>query len=133
MKAYSLDLRQKIIDTYFEGGISQRQLAKRFRVALSFVEKLLKQYREIGSIAPKVRIQQTPTKLNSQQLRILEEIVSANKDGTLNELRSHLEQKTGVQIGQTTMDRMLRMMNIIKVKKYCTPAIKKVSESNYYG
>ncbi len=44
MKAYSLDLRQKIIDTYFEGGISQRKLAKRFRVALSFVEKLLKQY-----------------------------------------------------------------------------------------
>ncbi|MEH2467228.1 helix-turn-helix domain-containing protein [Nostoc sp.] len=116
MKAYSLDLRQKIIDTYFEGGISQRQLAKRFRVALSFVEKLLKQYREIGSIAPLVRIQQTPTKLNSQQLSILEEIVSANKDATLDELRSHLEQKTGVIIGQTTMDRMLRMMNI-KVKK----------------
>lgn len=61
MKAYSLDLRQKIIDTYFEGGISQRQLAKRFRVALSFVEKLLKQYRETGSIAPKVRTQQTPS------------------------------------------------------------------------
>lgn len=116
MKAYSLDLRQKIIDTYFEGGISQRQLAKRFRVALSFVEKILKQYREIGSIAPKVRIQQTPTKLNSQQLSILEEIVEANKDATLDELRSHLKQKTGVLIGQTTMDRMLRMMNI-KVKK----------------
>lgn len=131
MKAYSLDLRQKIIDTYFEGGISQRQLANRFRVALSFVEKLLKQYREIGSIAPLVRIQQTPRKLNSQQLSILEEIVSANKDATLDELRSHLEQKTGVQIGQTTMDRMLRMMNIKVKKKHCTPVKKKVSESNY--
>lgn len=52
MKAYSLDLRQKIVDTYLEGGISQRQLAKRFKVALSFIEKLLKQYRENGSIAP---------------------------------------------------------------------------------
>jgi transposase len=28
MKAYSLDLRQKIIDTYLEGGISQRQERK---------------------------------------------------------------------------------------------------------
>lgn len=116
MKAYSLDLRQKIIDTYFEGGISQRQLAKRFRVALSFVEKLLKQYREVGNIAAKVRIQQTPTKLNAQQLSILKQTVEANKDATLNELCSHLEQKTGVHVGQTTMDRMLRMMNI-KVKK----------------
>ena len=36
MKAYSLDLRQKIIETYETENISQRQLAKRFRVALSF-------------------------------------------------------------------------------------------------
>lgn len=132
MKAYSLDLRQKIIDTYFEGGISQRHLAKRFRLALSFVEKLLKQYREVGNIAPKVCIQQTPMKLNAQQLSILKQTVEANKDATLNELCSHLEQKTGVEVGQTTMDRMLRMMNI-KVKKHCTPAKKKVSESNHYG
>ena len=41
MKAYSLDLRQKIIEAYFTDGISQRQLALRFKVALSFIEKLL--------------------------------------------------------------------------------------------
>ncbi len=133
MKAYSLDLRQKIIDTYFEGGTSQRQLAKRFRVALSFVEKLLKQYRETGSIAPKVRIQQTPTKLNAQQLSILKQIVEANKDATLNELRSHLEQKTGVLIGQTTVDRMLRQMNIKVKKNTARSAKKKVLEYNPYG
>lgn len=46
MKAYSLDFRQKIIDTYLEDEISQRQLAERFKVALSFIEKLLKQYRQ---------------------------------------------------------------------------------------
>ena len=44
MKAYSLDLRQKIIDVYEQEEISQRQLAKRFRVALSFIVKLLRQY-----------------------------------------------------------------------------------------
>lgn len=50
-KAYSLDFRQKIFDTYLSGGISQRQLAKRFCVSLSFVEKLLKQYKETENIA----------------------------------------------------------------------------------
>jgi transposase len=59
MKAYSLDLRQKIVDTYAEGNISQRHLAKQFRVALSFIDKLLKQHRETGNIAPKVRAEQT--------------------------------------------------------------------------
>lgn len=53
MKAYSLDLRQKIIDVYEQEEISQRQLAKRFNVALSFVVKLLKQYRATGKITPK--------------------------------------------------------------------------------
>jgi len=48
MKAYSTDLRQKIIDVYGKEQISQRQLAKRFDVALSFIVKLLKQYRETG-------------------------------------------------------------------------------------
>ncbi|QFS42790.1 transcriptional regulator [Nostoc sphaeroides CCNUC1] len=46
MKPYSLDLRKKIIETYEQEQISQRKLAKRFRVALSFIYKLLKQYRE---------------------------------------------------------------------------------------
>lgn len=131
MKAYSVDLRQKIIDTYFEGVISQRQLAKRFRVALSFVEKLLKQYRETGSIAPKVRIQQTPTKLNQEQLNVLDSIVSDNNDATLDELRMLLEQQTGVLIGRSTLDRMLRLLNLNIKKKHYTPLKKRVNEFNH--
>jgi transposase len=52
MKAYSIDFRQKIIDTYQQEKISQRKLANRFNVALSFIYKLLKQYRETGNIEP---------------------------------------------------------------------------------
>lgn len=119
MKAYSLDLRQKIVDAYAEGNISQRQLARRFRVALSFIEKLLKQYRETGSIAPKVRTQQTPTKLTKEQLSVLATIVEANNDATLEELRTLLHQQTGVLIGRSTLDRMLRHLNLT-VKKNTT-------------
>lgn len=131
MKAYSLDLRQKIIDTYFEGGRSQRQLAKRFRVALSFIEKMLKQYRETGSIAPLVRTQQTPTKLNQEQLNILSSIVSNNNDATLDEIRMLLKKQTGVLIGRSTLDRMLRLLNLSRKKKHCTQAKKRLKEFNY--
>lgn len=55
MRPYSLDLRQRIVDTYADGNTSQREMAKRFRVAPSFVQKILKQYRETGSIEPKER------------------------------------------------------------------------------
>lgn len=119
MKAYSLDLRQKILDTYLQGGISQRQLAFIFCVTLSFIEKLLKQYRETGSIAPKVRRQQTPPKLNSQQFNVLQEIVEAKNDATLKEIRAELAQKTGITIGISTVDRMLQKMEI-SLKKNIT-------------
>lgn len=111
MKAYSLDLRQKIVDAYAQGNLSQRQLAKQFQVALSFVQKLLKQQRTTGSIAPKRRTTQTPTKLNAAQLELLQQLVEDRNDATLVELCNLLKQKTGVQISRSTMDRMLRRLN----------------------
>jgi transposase len=36
MKAYSVDLRRKIAETYETGGIAQRELAKRFLSELVF-------------------------------------------------------------------------------------------------
>ena len=126
MKAYSLDLRQKIVDVYAEGVLSQRQLADRFRVALSFIQKLLKQQRETGNIAPKVRSEQTPTKLNSEQLAVLEQLVADDNDATLEELRGRLQEKTGVSIGRSTVDRMLKKLNL-SVKKNITPQRKRES------
>ncbi len=130
MKAYSLDLRQKIIDVYNEGNISQRQLAKQFRVALSFIQKLLKQYRQTGNIAPKVRTKQTPIKLNSKQLEVLQELVNSNKDATLEELRHQLAAKEGVLISCSTVDRMLRRLNLTLKKKHCTLQKKELKKSN---
>ncbi|NEO76749.1 MAG: hypothetical protein F6J99_11100 [Moorea sp. SIO4G3] len=40
VRPYSIDLRHEIINVYENEPISQRQLAKRFGVALSFIQKL---------------------------------------------------------------------------------------------
>ena len=117
MRAYSIDLRKKIVDTYLDGNISQRKLAKRFQVAPSFVQKLLKQYRETGSLEPKKRRIQTPTKLNAEQLQVLADLVEQNNDATLEELKALLLDKTGVSIGRSTVDRMLKKLNITRKKK----------------
>ena len=112
MQPYSLDLRQRIVDTYAEGNTSQHQLAKRFRVAPSFVQKRLKQYRQTGSLEPKQRLKQTPTKLNSAQLDILKNLVKANNDATLAELCDLIEQETNIRLGVSTMFRMLEKQNL---------------------
>jgi len=121
MKPYSLDLRQKVVETYGAGGISQRQLAKNFRVTLSFVQGLLKQKRELGTIAPRVRTEQTPTKLNAQQLDVLRQLVEEQPDATLAELQERLQQKTGILIGIATVDRMIRLKLKLTLKKKSLP------------
>lgn len=69
-----------------------------------------------GSLAPKRRIQQTPPKLNAAQLEVLQRLVEEHNDATLAELQTLLEQETGVCISRTTVDRMLKKLNIT-VKK----------------
>lgn len=112
MKAYSIDLREKIIKLHEEGKVSQRKLAKQFDVALSFIEKLIKQYRQTCSVAPKKRTVQTPTKLNHEQLKVLEKIVEEHNDATLDELSQMLHEQTGVLISRVTVDRMLKKLNL---------------------
>ncbi len=102
----------QIIDVYHRVPISQRQIAQQFGVALSFVQKLLKQYRETGEIAPKVRTQQTQPKLNAEDLNVLREIVETNNDATLEELRHLLADKIGILMGCSTLHRMLRRLNL---------------------
>lgn len=116
MRPYSLDFRQKIIEVYEKESLSQRRLAKRFGVAPSFIQKLLTQYRKTGSLAPKKRIQQTPTKLNDAQLELLQRLVEEHNDATLEELQALLEKQGRVHISRTTVDRMLKKLNIT-VKK----------------
>ena len=127
-KAYSLDLRQKIVDAYDRGDISQRRLAKQFGVATSFVEKLLKQRRESGSIAPKVRVEQTPSKLSGQHRAILAELVECNNDATLAELRELLHERTGVSVSITTLHTTLQKMGLTLKKRRFTRTLKQVTE-----
>jgi transposase len=120
MKAYSTDLRQKIIETYESERISQRQLAQRFRVAPSFIIKLLKQYRETGDLAPKSRPGR-PRGLNEAQMETVQALVEANPDWTLDELRAAVAQTCGVTVSQATMCRVMKRLQFTRKKKPFTP------------
>ena len=63
MLPYSIDFRQKIIEVYEQEKISIRKLASRFLVAKSFVQKLLKQYKETGDIKQKRQGGNSPPKV----------------------------------------------------------------------
>jgi transposase len=120
MKAYSIDFRQKIIEVYENEPISQRQLAKRFRVALSFIIKLLHQYRSTGNLKPKPFNGGVKLKLTGEQQAVLLEIIAHNNDATLAELCQLLEEQTGVSISRATMGRLTQRLKLT-VKKNSPP------------
>ena len=119
MKAYSLDLRQKIIDVYEQEEISQRQLAQRFNVALSFIVKLLRQYRTTGEISPKPFNGGVKLKLSPENLVVLADLIENNNDATLDELCQMLQEKIEVSISRATMGRMTQRLKLT-VKKNST-------------
>ena len=112
MKAYSLDLRQKIIDAYNNKEGSYRQLAKRFRVSLSFVQTLLKRYRETGTLEPKPHGGGQSPKLSSEQSALIPQLVAEDTAATLEQLCKRLEQRTGVKVSRATMGRLLAKFDL---------------------
>lgn len=121
MKAYSVDLRQKIIDVYQSESISQRQLARRFGVANSFVIKLFKQYRETGDIRPLPHGGGAKLKVTPQQLEMLAELIETHNDATLEELCQMFQEKTKVIVSRATMGRMSQRLNLtVKKNSSCS-------------
>lgn len=127
MKSYSVDFRQKILETYYSQPISQSQLANKFSVARSFVQKILKQHRLTGNIAPKhgggVKL-----KLSPNQLALLAELIESNNDATLEELCDLLAAQTGVVVSRATMGRMTQRLKLT-VKKNTLPLRKRNGKS----
>lgn len=116
MKPYSIDFRQKILEIHEQENLSIRKLAQRFGVAKSFVQKLLKQYRETGSVQPRPQGGPPPRKLHEEHLLVLMEIIESNNDATLEELGELLEQKIGIRVSRATMGRISQTLNY-SVKK----------------
>ncbi len=107
MKAYSVDLRQTVIETYEAGGITQRELAARFRVSLYFVIKLLRRWRNDQTFAPKPRGANVLPRLTPEIMKFLDETLRQECDLTLAELTKRVAEKYQVTVSPKTLSRML--------------------------
>ena len=109
---YSVDLRSRILADY-DAGVGPSELARRYRVARSWVYKLLEQRRELGHIEPlKGEVGRKP-KLKDQRER-LREIVAQFPDATLAELR----QKLPLSVGISTLWRALAELKLTLKKSH---------------
>jgi len=106
-KTISIDLRQRILGAYDEGNQTRSDVAKRFRVSLGFVKKLLFQRQRTGDIAPRHHHSgRRPTILESDRQKV-RALVIQTPDMTLAEVRSG----AGLACTLTTIHRILASMN----------------------
>jgi transposase len=112
MRAYSADLRQRILTAVQRGEHSIRQIARLFCVSLSTVVRLLQLHRQTGSLRPRPPGLK-PRALDEAAEAHLLELVREQPDATLAELRDRL----GVPCCLMTIARALERHGITRKKK----------------
>ena len=113
-RAYSLDLRRRVVAAYDEGEMSVAQLATRFRVKRWWIYDLLRLRRESGSIMPRQGKTGPKPKL-AEYWEPLRKAVQETPDATLEELRENL----GLVVSISTLWRALNDMKLTFKKKSC--------------
>jgi transposase len=116
MAAYSIDLRQKILHAYERRLGSQRTLAHLFGVSLAFVEKVLRQHRTTGNIAPKPHAGGPTTRVHEAIQVLIRQLVRDHPDLTLQELCTRIATETGVRVSVPTMCRVLQRLGLPRKK-----------------
>ena len=90
MKTTSMDLRRRIVETYDEGKWTQEEVAKRFRVSVGMVKKLLQQRRRTGEIGARHRFSGRKARLLPERGQELKALVAKHPDLTLAEIKARL-------------------------------------------
>lgn len=111
-KAYSMDLRKRVIEARDQGQ-TLVEVAKRFAVSTSFVEKLQQQRRERGTLEPKPHGGGRRPRLASAHDETLRALLFTMPDTTLAELR----EKLGVKVHLSTLWYRLRRLGLTFKKK----------------
>ena len=120
MKTISMDLRERILATYDQGEETRETVARRFRVSVGMVKKLLQQRRRIGDLRPQHHRSGSKPRIvasHRQQMRIL---LARKPDLTLKELRV----ATGLTCTLPAIHYVLVKLGLTYKKRHSGPASK---------
>ncbi|MDB9520171.1 transposase [Roseofilum reptotaenium CS-1145] len=117
MKAYSVDLREKIVKAHLVENHSIRQVAARLSVSKNLVHKLVKQQKTEGNVDLKRLGKPQFSYLTSVEAQEqVKTLVEKNIDATLGELCELFAELTGNWISPTAMCRCLQKLGLSRKK-----------------
>jgi transposase len=131
MKAYSEDLRLRVIETIQANEHSQAEIAEQFSVSVPFVEKLWHRFRTTGEYRAKTEFVRGPERILKKDEKLIRELVNKQPDATLEELCQAVAKVTNKpKVTTATMCVELQRLKLGRKKSHGTPPNRKVSESN---
>jgi transposase len=101
-RAYSQDLRDRVLDAVLSGGTPARQAASRFGIGIATAIRWVRQARESGNRAALRQGQPRGSKLDAHRDYILA-MVAASPDITISEMLERLAMECGVRAGRATL------------------------------
>lgn len=128
MKAYSLDLRQKVVERYEAGAITQRELARQFGISTFFVVKVLRLRRGGKPLAAKCSGGYRKPHLTTQMREFVKAELTIKNDLTLSELCERVAERFQTKVSTATMCRALRQLDLRRKKRVFSPANENQSE-----
>jgi transposase len=117
MKAYSMDLRERVVAACDRGEGTREEIARRFLVGVAWVYRLLKRRRETGSIGPKPHGGGQRPAFDPPTAERLRQAVADRPDATLEELRDTV----GVACGTSAVHRALEKLGLPRKKSRSGP------------
>jgi transposase len=116
MKAYSLDLRQRVVAAVTE-GLARAEVLRIFQISQSTLTRYLKQHRTSDSLVARPHAGGPQPAIPSTQHHALADLVAADPDATLAHLCNAWAQQTGVRVSQATMCRTLASIGLPRKKR----------------
>ena len=115
MKAYSEDLRQKVVQAIEQRSLSKSQAARLFGISLSSVKRYVRLASQGESLAPR-KGGGRPPKADETTKKLLEEDIRKRPAATVSERRRFLENLAGKTLSEPTLRRLLKRMGFSRKK-----------------
>jgi transposase len=119
MKAYSKDLRRKIVEAV-GGGMGKSEVARTFGVSLSSVKRYVGMAHRGKSLTPKKRPGLRP-KIDEQTKRLLQADLKERPAATLPQRRDFPGRVAGVRVSDSTISRAIKRLGWSRKKDQWVP------------
>ena len=121
MKAYSQDLREKVMAAVAQDKQANRQIAEMLGISEESIERWTRRQRETGSVAALPHAGGVARVLAAHET-FLRDAVKAQSDISLEDLRIHIQAKLKLKVSESMVSRELTRLELPRKKSRSTTA-----------